>query len=256
MSDAPRTIDEIVAWFAGRESHDEDELRDLVTRMLTTPYPSGDWMMHPALAWSTILEHGLLSKTMTHGWVTPEGKFYGAGYAAHERLLYWMGLEAADVEAAGWTRIGPHGFQSRYRLTGAQKRRVEKAGHAVDAEADRLKPVLPTPRPVLRRDETAVAAIDAAFALLDAEEDAFESALETLIEAYHRASATAHTRPKALMDVVEAIGEHVVDGPSIPTYLALRKAMVGAGYGERLPPDQSDYTDYGINEGDPEYGLE
>lgn len=153
-----KTIEDAVDFFVKgrRVLHIESEIRFLITQMVELPNPFSasfrkEWVTDasPRDAWNWVINFGLLYTTARHGWVMPEGKLLSANWAAHERLLYWLGLETADVEAAGWARVGPHGYQCMYRLTRAQKDRIEKSGLLVEKADERLKPARPADIPVI-----------------------------------------------------------------------------------------------------------
>jgi hypothetical protein len=142
------TVDDVVRYYARgpRKTHDEALVRTLVERMVSMrdPFvPEGvdSAPVTPAKAHRWINTFSLLYENGTLGWLDREGRFYSCAYAAHERLLDWLGWETADLERAGWARVGPHGTQCLFRLSPAQRRAINKAGRLFDAEKDRLKPV-------------------------------------------------------------------------------------------------------------------
>lgn len=121
-----------------RGTHDEAMLRQLLIGMQERPGYSAP--MTPSTAWSLILEHGLMYRDARCGWVTREGVMLGAFFAAHERLLKYLGTTASDVEARGWARVGNGGFQCLFRLSAKQRARIKDAGLLVDDGAELLKP--------------------------------------------------------------------------------------------------------------------
>jgi hypothetical protein len=145
-AETPATINEAVEWFVSSGSHDEATVRDLIERMMAAPNPfGGDTPVTATKAWSWIVEFGLLEKGGRRGWVTREGKVLSSGYGHHERLLNWLGVDTKDAEAAGWARIGAHNWQSTFKVTRAQKLRIEEAFLKVDSAAERSKPAWQAP---------------------------------------------------------------------------------------------------------------
>lgn len=133
----PQTIDAVVEWFG--DSHDEADLRRLLTIMTSRTDRWGD-PITPDRAWSLIVDHSLLYLDHHMGWVTREGKMLGCDWAYHEKLIDHMGLEAWQVEAAGWARVALKTYQCAFRMTTAQRLRVEACGCLVDKHEERLKP--------------------------------------------------------------------------------------------------------------------
>jgi len=137
-----KTRDDVLEWFADSPRQRDVLLEKVVDGMLSKPDPfDGATDVTPARAWNWILDFGFCVPEARMGWVTREGKMLSANWGAHERLLYWLGLEAKDVERQGWARVGPFGYQCLFRLSPAQRRRIEKTGRTVDKEAERLKPI-------------------------------------------------------------------------------------------------------------------
>lgn len=134
------SVDEVVASVMNGSDHlyDEDILRSLVVSMTTLPSPFGtSWSSDKdpldfSSAWNIIICNGLLLKNHSSGWLDRSGNFYGADFAWHERLLYWMGREVADVENEGWARIGIGNYQCRYKLSSVQIKKIVSLGVPVD----------------------------------------------------------------------------------------------------------------------------
>jgi hypothetical protein len=158
------TVDDVVRWFTeGPHGHlyDAADLRNLVQRMVSMPNPFGyggnDCPVTPDQAWNWIHDFHLMANDGRSGWITREGKMLSAAWGAHERLLHWLGMEAGEVEAAGWVRSSPHGWQCRFKLSREQINRLEEGGHLVDDGAERLKPVwAPPPKSDAIEDEDPV----------------------------------------------------------------------------------------------------
>jgi len=141
----PTTVDEVVEWFSG--SHDEADLR-LLLGILTGQTDRWGDPITPARAWSLIVDHDLLYRDHHIGWVTREGKMLSCAYAYHEKLLNHLGLDSWQVEAAGWARVALRKFQCAFRMTRAQRLRVEACGCLVDRREEDLKPEwTPPPEP-------------------------------------------------------------------------------------------------------------
>lgn len=117
---------------------DPRRARILVDGMIARPGSTGK--MKPSLAWGLICDHGLMMDSSSSGWLTRDGTMLGAGYAAHERLLAYLDIIAADCEAMGWARISRHGFKCSFRLTKEQHAHIEDLGLLVDDGEERLKP--------------------------------------------------------------------------------------------------------------------
>ncbi|MGY3581498.1 hypothetical protein ACVIGB_000431 [Bradyrhizobium sp. USDA 4341] len=139
-----RTEDDLIAYLVRTGGCEEEDARLLVSGLMAWRGDFGDRTMTPETCWNKISEFGFLYPEAKSGWITPEGRMHSAVYGAHERLLTWMGLEAAEVEKGGWARVGIHGWRCQYRLTRQQRDRIELCGHLVDAAAERLKPRRPT----------------------------------------------------------------------------------------------------------------
>jgi hypothetical protein len=146
-SDAPKTFEEVVTWFTmpRREgsvgTHDETLLRELLAGMQARPGYSAP--MTPAKAWNLILEHDLLYRESRNGWVTREGVMMGVAYAAHDRLLDYLGMTTEDADSRGWARVKRNGYQCRFRLTRKQRACIEDAGVLIDDGEEILKPRAP-----------------------------------------------------------------------------------------------------------------
>ena len=150
MSHEFNNADDIVRWFLTDKhgepkkipSHDEADLRTLVTNMLAKPDPfdSDGEPPRPSRVWNWIVDFGLLHLGQKNGWIDREGKMWGCGWAQHDRLLYWMGREAGDVEADGWVKVSNGRYRSRYRMTPAQRKTMRAIGVAVDNETERMLP--------------------------------------------------------------------------------------------------------------------
>ena len=143
----------VVQWFLtdkhgqvkAQPTHDEGDLRKLVDTMLARPDPFG-WKdaerPSPARAWNWALDFGLLYIGGKQGWIDREGKFWTCGWAKHDNLLYWLGMEPEDAEKAGWVRVTQGlRYRSRYRLSPRQRRALKRLGVEADKDAERLLPV-------------------------------------------------------------------------------------------------------------------
>jgi len=133
----PKTVDAVVEWFG--DTHDEADLRKLLTLMTSKTDRWGD-PITPGRAWSLIVEHTLLYRDHHIGWVTREGKMLSCDWAYHEKLLDHLGLDAWQVEAAGWARVALRKFQCTFRMSKEQRLRVEACGCLVDRGEEELKP--------------------------------------------------------------------------------------------------------------------
>lgn len=118
---------------------DEAEIRDLVEKMIAKPDPVDGSPMTASRVWNSIVRYGLLYRDAGIGWVIREGKMLSADWGAHEKLLHWLGIETKDAENMGWALVEPHGYQCKFRLSKAQKRRIEETGKLVDSGEERLK---------------------------------------------------------------------------------------------------------------------
>lgn len=128
------------------------DLERLLQIMVASPQPStgisGDRQFRFSFeqALSYTLKHDFFCKQTRSGWITRRGKILACGYAAHERLLSWLGLEASDVEDAGWVRFknptfapGPN-WQATRRPTQKQIRALRELDASVANENLRLMP--------------------------------------------------------------------------------------------------------------------
>lgn len=139
------TYDDVVRDFCqpghlGRvRTFDERTMRILLDGMVANPGPTGT--MYPAQAWNIVMDHGLLLDGADSGWLMRDGRMLGANYAAHERLLGYLGIIAADAEAMGWARVSRRrGFKCMFRLSPEQRSALEDIGTLVDDGEERLKP--------------------------------------------------------------------------------------------------------------------
>lgn len=143
------TYDDVVRWSCDPDHNgrihtaDPRRMRILLDGMIARPGSSGT--MYPDRAWGIIAEHGLMLDFASSGWLTRDGTMLGAGYAAHERLLTYLDIIAADAEAMGWARISRRGFKCGFRITGKQRNRIEDLGLLVDDGEERLKPKFKAP---------------------------------------------------------------------------------------------------------------
>jgi hypothetical protein len=149
MSDI-KTPEDVIAWFTqdrpnGPPTHRREDIELLVTGMLTRPdplYPDREEFLTPGMMWNQVYNYGYMYDGSYSGWITREGRILGASYAAHEKLLYWLGVDTKVAEAAGWCRYSrQRGYQCLFRLSLPQKRILKAQGHIVDSGAERMKPV-------------------------------------------------------------------------------------------------------------------
>ena len=104
-------------------------------------YEGKDYFLTPAQMWNQVHNYALMYDGSYSGWLTREGRILGANYAAHEKLLYWLGVDTKDAEQAGWVRYSRmQGYQCLYRMTAKQRRVLEGLGHNVDMSVERTKP--------------------------------------------------------------------------------------------------------------------
>lgn len=147
------TIDDVVKSFVEGHNgpwHDPVDLRRLLEAMTTMPDPSdkyNDRRLSPGECYNRIQQYGLMYLRARTGWVDRSGKLWGCGYAAHEKLLYWLGLEAREVEAMGWARVGPHTTQHMFRLSREQRKAIREMGKSFDPVKNRELPEWTEPTP-------------------------------------------------------------------------------------------------------------
>ena len=125
------------------DSHHSQDIALLTEALLGKPHPVTGRIMDAHHVIRFVDEFDLLARGASFGWIKPEGKVLGCVHAAHERLLKILGLETRDVELAGWARLGPNGYQARYRLTTAQTHAVKRRGGSVDNALELLKEPMP-----------------------------------------------------------------------------------------------------------------
>lgn len=124
-------------------SHRRGDALLLATAMLGKPDPSDATVksMKKSHVLRSIENYGLLEKGSRFGWVRPDGQMLCCAYAAHDRLLHWLGMTAHEAETAGWARVGER-VQCLVKMTSAQIRRIEALGHQVDREKNAEMPAI------------------------------------------------------------------------------------------------------------------
>lgn len=145
-----RDIEDVVRWFVGdetepREGYDADELRLLIANMLRLPdpfrNPEDATTATLRQAWNWILDFNLLHQSAVNGWIDRSGKKWGCGWASHDRLVYWLSREVADVEADGWARVTRGTYRSMFRLTREQRKTLKSMGLRPDEQRERTMPI-------------------------------------------------------------------------------------------------------------------
>lgn len=153
MSEFP-DVESVVRWFMtdkdgnrlAEPTHDEADLRAFVTNMSTMPYPDDPSKrpLTPARAWNVIVDGNFLYLSGELGWLDRNGKLFSCGWANHNKLLYWLGKDDAEVEREGWVRInrGASGltYRSCFKASPAQRRKLKSLGVEVDTAVERLLP--------------------------------------------------------------------------------------------------------------------
>ena len=123
-------------------SHEEGAVRALIAGMRARPGDYGP--MTAGSAWNLIYDHHLMFTESNSGWITREGYVLGAAYAAHERLLNYLGILTRDAEAWGWVRFSRIAkYKCMFRLSPAQKEALEECGLLIDSGEEMLKPAFP-----------------------------------------------------------------------------------------------------------------
>jgi hypothetical protein len=90
-SSCPRTKKTITKWFKGNNA-----------ALAIIEY--GDYEFYPDI-WNNLINYNVTDIFRFNAWITRTGKVYATGFAQHDCLLRIMGLEAVQVEDAGWLRI-------------------------------------------------------------------------------------------------------------------------------------------------------
>ena len=120
----PQTVEELFAWFEG--TRDQRQLKLLVNRMLA----SGNYRI-PEI-WNRVVEMDLVDPEARWGWIDRDGKVWGCTFAAHERLLRYLGVNVEDAEKRGWVRFSHDDYQCLRRLSEAQKDTLRRKGISLD----------------------------------------------------------------------------------------------------------------------------
>lgn len=151
MSDI-ETPEDVIEWFAsdrpnGPPTHRREDIELLVAGMRKRPdpvlsYDGKNYFLTPGEMWNHVHNYCLMYNGSHAGWITREGRILGANFAAHEKLLYWLGVDTKDAEQAGWVRFSRmQKYQCLYRMTTKQRRILEAHGHNVDMAVERTKPM-------------------------------------------------------------------------------------------------------------------
>ena len=136
-------IDEVLKHYA--DADDIEILREIVAIMLSRPDPIGSSNEAPPSVDDAIryIDRYEILCGGRIGWITRDGTFLTCGHGAHERLLYWLGIEANDAEQAGWVRVSfstiPP-WQCLFRLTSFQYGVLKSLGHKIEASIEMQKP--------------------------------------------------------------------------------------------------------------------
>jgi hypothetical protein len=153
MSEFP-DVESVDQWFMtdkngkrhAEPTHDEADLRAFVTNMTTLLMPDdrSGRTLSPVRAWNIILDCSFLYLGGKLGWLDRDGTLFSCGWANHNKLLYWMGKQEADVEQQGWVRVNRKAigltYRSCFKASPAQRRKLKFLGVEVDTEVERLLP--------------------------------------------------------------------------------------------------------------------
>ena len=138
--DSTWTRDDAVADLTGRGRSAEDAAR-LFDGLIGREHPSIPRQAFTARSAHRYIEDfGLLDSRMRFGWVDRDGRWFGCAYAAHERLLYALGMSTAEAESQGWARAGIGPPKCRFLMSPKQRRVLRAKDHTVDPTAELAKP--------------------------------------------------------------------------------------------------------------------
>ena len=178
MSDAPQDAASLILWFTATEIVRHNGTRDdrepmmteaearMLARKIGEPshYGRGRWNWTAEGIWETALAQGLFMGD-AFGWIDRSGRFWSCGYAAHELLLHFLGVDISEAEAGGWIRVSMSGVQTMFTpsteqigalilrgLEGAAKNLVYEGiePKRADVKAARVQ----VPNPPMRDDPT------------------------------------------------------------------------------------------------------
>lgn len=147
MSDWPKTRDELIARFCepNHNGHVAVPERELFTRFVDEALSRPDALhayafkdlkgeqpcITPDVLCGRIYDHGYFLSVDT-GWVDTDGNFWPCGYASHERMLEYMGMNSIDQELVGWIKLSRRNAMGRFFPNDKQMAAIVKIMDAID----------------------------------------------------------------------------------------------------------------------------